>query len=129
MMKIFRFFYKCAIYADPRFGIYFHTWLMIYGFILFPFVILSIFFMNSPNVYYALTVQMSIFIGTAFINVPIPDKIAKKATNYLLGTPPVLPKDRRTVIIHQLYFYSIGYLVWVIPIILCLILNICGFYD
>lgn len=129
MMKIFRFFYKCAIYADPRFGIYFHTWLMTCGFILFPFVTLSMFFLNRSNALSVVIVQMSIFIGSTFINVLIPDKVAKKITNYLLGPTPVLPKGRKDILIHQLYFYSIWVTIWIIPMFLRLLLDICGYWE
>lgn len=128
-MKIFRFFYKCAIYADPRFGICFHTWLMISGFILSPFFILSLFLLDRYNVMIAFAIYYGVFILNTFIGLPIPDKTQIKITNFLLGVPPTLPKDRRNILLHQLYFYGFFMGFWMIPVTLMFLLDIWGYWE
>jgi hypothetical protein len=129
MMKIFKFFYKCAIYADPRFGIFFHLRLMICGFILNPIIILSIFFLNRDIVLCVLGIPFTVFAMFDILWLPVSEKRQKKITNYLLGVPPVLPKDKRSIMIHQLYFYIIGFTMWLMPLFLFLFLDIvCDYW-
>jgi hypothetical protein len=73
---------------------------------------------------------MSILIGSNFISLFIPSKVAKKITSYLLGNPPVSPKERKTVLLHQFYFYIIWITQWIMPPFLILFLDIvCGYWG
>lgn len=129
-MKTFRFFYKCAICADPRFGIYFHTWSMILMFITFPFIILSLFIFDKFYSSIIVVGNVMIIYGIrSIVFAFIRDKTHIKITKFLLGVPPILPKSKSEMLAHQFYFYGISMGLWMIPLILMFLLDLWGYWG
>lgn len=117
MIRIFKFFYTCARYADPRFGTVFGTWRMIVNFFLFPIEFIS--FLILPKGTIMVVVGPSLLFTSLLWF--IPDCIIKKIFKTVFFKPERLSTDNRTKFRHQFLFYLISLGLILIPILFVLI--------